>query len=229
MFRYIDDYNSNKLGIVNSIDAIDGRKYYHPNGNSYPSITTIMGWLAKDGIQKWRNTIGNKEADIIMNRASKRGTSVHDVAEKYLLNDPNYIDKNDFILNQSFTDIKNILDLHVNDIYCLEKALYSDFLGVAGKTDCVARYKNKKAIIDFKSSRKIKKKEYIKGYFMQATAYAIMFEELTGISIPNIIIIITVDHEGVQVFEERRDNYANELIKVVKNYKKYIQEKNINV
>ena len=64
---------------------------------------------------------------------------------------------------------------------------------------------------------------------MQATAYAIMFEELTGISIPNIIIIITVDHEGVQVFEERRDNYANELIKVVKNYKKYIQEKNINV
>ena len=80
-----------------------------------------------------------------------------------------------------------------------------------------------------KSLMTIKKKEYIKGYFMQATAYAIMFEELTGISIPNIIIIITVDHEGVQVFEERRDNYANELIKVVKNYKKYIQEKNINV
>ena len=220
LFTHITDYDTSKLDVVNSVTKETGRKYYHPNGNSYPSITTIMGWLAKDGIKKWREQVGETEYNTILSRASKRGTSVHDVCERYLLNEENYIDKSDFILNQSFTDIKNILDKHVDDILCLEKALYSDFLGVAGKTDCVAKYKNRKSIIDFKSSRKIKKKEYIKGYFMQATAYSIMFEELTGIGIPNIVIVITVDHEGVQVFEEKRDNYVSELIDTIKKYKK---------
>lgn len=183
-----------------------------------------MGWLSKDGINKWREKVGDETADVIMKRASKRGTSVHDVCERYLLNQENYIDKKDFILCQSFTDIKDILDARVDDILCLEKELYSDFLGVAGKTDCIGSYRNRRAVIDFKSSLKIKKKEYIKGYFMQATAYAIMFEELTGISVPNIVIVITVDHEGTQVFEEKRDNYADELIKTISEYKQSLEK-----
>ena len=219
IFNHYSDYNTTKLDVVESITNDSGRKYYHPNGNSYPSITTVMGWLASEGIAQWRKRVGDNEADIVMKRASKRGTNVHDVCEKYLLNEEKYIDENDHILMQSFTDIKQILDNNVDHIYCLEKALYSDFLGVGGKTDCTAKCKNKRAVVDFKTSRKLKKKQYIHGYFMQATAYCIMFEELTGISIPNIVIIITVDHEGVQVFEEKRDNFTDELINTIKKYK----------
>jgi len=219
IFRHISNFDSTKLDVVESKTTEIGRKYYHPDGKSYPSVTTVMSWLASEGIAKWREKVGDDEANKVMFRASKRGTNVHDVCEKYLLNEENYIDKNDHILMQSFMDIKQVLDANLDDIYCLEKALYSDFLGLAGKTDCIGKYKNKRSVVDFKTSRKLKKKHYIHGYLMQATAYSIMFEELTGISVPNIVIIITVDHEGVQVFEERRDNYVDELLDTIKKYR----------
>jgi genome maintenance exonuclease 1 len=219
IFRHISNFDSTKLDIVESKTTENGRKYHHPDGKSYPSVTTVMGWLASEGIAKWREKVGDDEANKVMFRASKRGTNVHDVCERYLLNEEHYIDTNDHILMQSFTDIKQVLDANLDDIYCLEKALYSDFLGLAGKTDCIGKYKNKRSVVDFKTSRKLKKKHYINGYLMQATAYSIMFEELTGISIPNIVIIITVDHEGVQVFEERRDNYVDELLSTIKKYR----------
>jgi genome maintenance exonuclease 1 len=219
IFRHVSNFDSTKLDVVESKTTESGRRYYHPDGKSYPSVTTVMSWLASEGIAKWREKVGDEEANKVMIRASKRGTNVHDVCEKYLLNEENYIDPNDHILMQSFTDIKQVLDANLDDIYCLEKALYSDYLGLAGKTDCIGKYKNKRSVVDFKTSRKLKKKHYIKGYLMQATAYSIMFEELTGISVPNIVIIITVDHEGVQVFEERRDNYVDELLDTIKKYR----------
>jgi len=101
---------------------------------------------------------------------------------------------------------------NINNIHCLESRLYSDYLRLAGTVDCVAEYNGKLAIIDFKSSGKLKKKEYINNYFMQCSAYAIMYEELYSIPISRLVVIIGVEEERPQVFEERRDNWVKDLL-----------------
>ncbi len=219
IFNYVDNFDKTKLDIVNSVTTDKGRVYKRQDGKQYPSITTVMSWLKKDVIQEWRNRVGEDEANKVTQTATTRGTRLHDIAEKYLCNDINYIDNKNYILKLQFDPIKKILDKNVDNIFCIEKSLYSDFLGVAGKSDCISHYKGKPAIIDFKTSRTEKRKEDIDTYFMQASAYAIMFEELTGISIPKIVIIMSVNGIDTVVFEEKRNKYCDKLIDSIREYK----------
>lgn len=227
-FRYVVDFDQSKLNTVTSMTTETGRIYKHLDivengvlveGNSYPSITTVMSWLKRDIIREWRIRVGEEEANKITKSATTRGTSLHDVCEQYLSNNPNYIDAHNYTLSLAFDTIKPILDNCVDNIFCLEKALYSNHLGVAGRVDCIAHYNNKPTIIDFKTSKKMKRKEHIDTYFMQATAYAIMFEELTNIPIPHIAIVMSVDGTEGIVFNEKRDNYVDQLIDSIKQYK----------
>jgi hypothetical protein len=48
---------------------------------------------------------------------------------------------------------------------------------------------------------------------MQTAAYAIMYEERTGIPVPNLVILIAVEDEEPQVFIEKRDNWTKELLR----------------
>lgn len=218
-FRYVQGFNVSLLDKVNSVTTDQGRYYVDDAGNRYPSITTIMSWTKKDIIKKWRQNVGEQEANKITKEATTRGTKIHDIAEKYLMNNSNYIKEDNYSAAIEFEPIKQILDRSVDDIYCLEKALYSNFLGVAGRTDCIAHFNGKPAVIDFKTSRKHKYKSDIDTYFMQAAAYSIMFEELTEIAIPNIVIIMAVQNLDVIVFEEKRNNYSDQLIKTINEYK----------
>jgi hypothetical protein len=218
-FRYVQSVDTSNFDIVESTTTETGRVYKHPEGKKYPSITTVMSWTKKDVIKKWRAAVGEEQANKITKAATTRGTSIHDMCEKYLKNDPNYYDPSNYTREMEFSTIKQILDRSVDDIFCLETALYSDHLGVAGKTDCIAHYNGQRAVIDFKTARKYKKKEYIDTYFMQAAAYAIMFEELTRIPIPNIVIMINVAGLETFVFEEKRDNYAQQLRETIREYK----------
>lgn len=218
-FRYVKIDNNTNLDIVESTTTEAGRVYKHPQGKKYPSITTVMSWSKKDVIRKWRAAVGEEQANKITKAATMRGTSIHDICEKYLRNDPNYCDVSNYTREMEFSTIKQVLDKSVDDIFCLETALYSDHLGVAGKTDCIAHYNGQRAVIDFKTARKYKKKEHIDTYFMQATAYAIMFEELTSIPIPNIVIIINVAGLETFVFEEKRNNYVEQLRETIRQYK----------
>jgi genome maintenance exonuclease 1 len=222
-FRYITDFDTSKLDIVKSITLETGRTYHHPNGKTYPSVTTVMSHVAKDGIDKWKERVGEQDARKVMVQASRKGTLLHDTCERYILNEEDYLGNNDVITNLSFKYIKKILDENVDDVYVIEKSLYSDYLGVAGKTDLIAKYNGKKSIIDYKTSRKEKKKEHITTYFMQATAYSIMFEELTGIPITDLTIIMTFNDGGGNVFQEKRDNYVEQLIEAIKNYNENIK------
>ena len=195
----------------------DGKRtYVTPSGKSYPSVTTVTGLLAKESIINWRNKIGHEEAKKITTRASRRGTSLHLLCEKYLNNEepsPSYIELEMW---------KSVVpELHnINNIRCLETGLYSDHLEVAGTVDCIGEYKGKLAVIDFKSSGKVKKKEWISNYFMQCAAYSVAFEELTGIPVPRLVVIMGVDENPVQVFEEKRDTWIDEFIKLRAEYKK---------
>ena len=197
-----------------------GRTYITPEGNKYPSITTVLGELSKESIKAWRARVGAEEANKISTQASTRGTAVHKLAEDYLNNDPDWakgaMPSNVFAFNQ----IKPILDNHVNNIWQQEIPLYSDNLKIAGRVDCIAELDGVLTIIDFKTARKTKKKEWIKNYFMQGTFYAAAFLERTGIAIKQTAIIIAVDGDDPQIFVENVSEYLAPLKEARINYKK---------
>ena len=194
-----------------------GRNYLTPDGHQYPSVTTVLSILNEDVIKAWRQRVGEEEANRISGKAANRGTRVHSIVEKYLNNE----DTTEFLphIRQSLENLKPVLN-GVGTIFGLEVPLYSHHLGLAGRCDCIAQYNGVPSIIDFKTSRYIKKKEKISNYFAQGAAYSIMFEERTGIVAPNIVIIMDVDHEKPLVFIEHRDNWTKLLTETIEEYKK---------
>jgi hypothetical protein len=196
------------------------RHYKTPEGKDYPSITTVLSILSEDHIREWRNRVGEEEANRISGKAAVRGTAVHEIIEKYINNDPNFKEGYTPYILSSFLDVKKILDDRIGVVYSQEAALYSDYLGVAGRVDCVAEFDGKLSIIDFKTSKKTKKREWITNYFMQESAYAIMWEERTSLPITQLVTIIAVDSEEPQVFIEHRDDWAPKLLETINEYKR---------
>ena len=194
-----------------------GRDYLTPDGSLYPSVTTVLSILNEDIIKAWRQRVGEEEANRISGKASNRGTRVHSIVEKYLNNE----DTVKFLphIRQSLENLKPVLN-DIETIYGLEVPLYSHYLGLAGRCDCIGKYNGVPSIIDFKTSRYIKKKEKISNYFAQGAAYSIMWEERTGLVAPNIVIIMDVDHEKPLVFVEHRDNWTKLLTETIEEYKK---------
>lgn len=185
----------------------DGRRFYQtPEGNLYPSVTTITGLHNKKEILEWRKRVGDAEANRISTQASSRGTRVHKICEDYLNNDLN-LSKYMPDSVAMFKSIQPIIDKYVGDIHAIEAPLYSDHLKVAGRVDCIADFDGKISIIDFKTSSRQKSEEKIANYFMQCAAYAVMFEERTGIPISRLAIVIAVADDHPQVFVKKRDDY----------------------
>lgn len=207
-----------ELQEMNAVTTDTGRKYMTPEGVNLPSITTVLSILSRDSIAKWRKRVGEEVANQISTRASGRGTRVHEIIEKYIDNDPNFKDGYTPDIIQSFLAVQNILDDRIGNVYAQEAPLYSNHLGVAGRVDCVADFDGKRSIIDFKTSMKTKKLDWIKNYFMQESAYAIMWEERTGQPITQLVTIISVDNADPQVFVEHRDNWVRPLRDTIKQY-----------
>jgi len=204
---------------LDAVTSETGRLYETPDGVKYPSITTVLSILSEDGIRKWKERVGEEEAAKISYRASTRGTAVHEIIEKYIDNIENFKDGYTPNIIASFLAVKPILDTRIRRVFAQEAPLYSKHLGVAGRVDCVAEFDGVLSIIDFKTSRKLKKKEYITNYFMQESAYAIMWEERTGMPITQLVTIIAVDDEEPQVFVEHRDNWDKRLVETINLYK----------
>ena len=196
-----------------------GRVYTDPNNNTYPSITTVLSILSEDAIKAWRARVGEEEANRISKTASNRGTAVHDLLERYVNNESDFDKEVEPHIMQSFYDVKPVLDKCLTKVYAQEAGLYSERLGVAGRVDCVGEWNGIDSIIDYKTSKKLKKKEWIDSYFMQSTAYAIMWEERTGIPINQIVVVIAVDNEEPQIFIEKRENWTEKLIQTIAVYK----------
>lgn len=207
-----------ELTEMESVTTDSGRKYKTPEGVNYPSITTVLSILSRESIAKWRKRVGEAEANKISTRASGRGTRVHEIIEKYINNQEDYRNGYTPDIIQSFIDIRHILDNRIGTVYAMEAPLYSDHLGVAGRVDCVAEFDGKLSIIDFKTSMKPKRIEWIKNYFMQESAYAIMWEERTGMPIVQLVTIISVDNSEPQVFIEHRDNWVRPLRETIAQY-----------
>ena len=199
-----------------------GRKYFTPDGKAYPSITTVLSILSAKSIAAWRKRVGEEQANAISRQASGRGEDVHAIIEKYLDNDPNYTKGYLPHIVNSFKDLQPIFDSRIGKIYAQEAPLYSDHLGCAGRVDCVAEFDGQISIIDFKTSRRHKTKDKIHNYFMQESAYAIMWEERTGMPITQLVTIMTIDHYEPQVFVEHRDNWTDQLKDVIRQYTAHV-------
>ena len=181
------------------------RFYVTPEGNKYPSITTVLSGRAKEGINAWRERVGEAAANRIMRAASSRGTAVHELAENYLNNEEL---KNQEVLPLfMFTQLKSELD-NINNIVMQEGGLYSDKWGIAGRVDCIADYDGKLTVIDFKTSTKVKKEEWIENYFIQCTAYCEMYEERYGQAIDQIAILIVCEDGTTQTFVKDKKDYV---------------------
>jgi hypothetical protein len=192
-----------------------GRVYTTPEGNRYPSVTTVIGagsdhsWL-----DAWKARVGEDEVKKISAQAARRGTAVHELAESYLKNDPRYTKGHMPANIATFNQIRPYLDKHVDKIYGLEVPLYSDQLRVAGRVDCIADWDQETAIIDFKTSKRKKKREDIDGYFIQASAYSMMTFERTGILPKKIVILMMVDDGEPLVFIEKSRDWIEKFIEI---------------
>lgn len=193
------------------------RLYSTPDGKKYPSVTTITSTLNIEAIEAWRKAVGTSEAETTSKRASMRGTAIHSLCEDYLKTGEVKIDN---IFDKAmFKTIQPVLEYSIDNIHALETPLYSHFLKVAGTVDCIAEYQQKLSTIDFKTSSRLKYRDEVEHYFMQTSAYCVCFEELTGIPINRMVLIIAVDQDNPQIFIGRRDDYIHGFIKLRKEYK----------
>ena len=197
---------------------VDGKRYYMtPEGERYRSVTTILSKLNATDIQRWRDRVGNEEANRISNKASTRGTKLHTMMEEYVGNEE------DFALNKMptttslFLDIQPFVDNNLDLVYGIEYPLYSDRLRAAGTSDLICRYNGKATILDYKTANKPKREEWIQNYFVQSTAYAIMVKERYDMEIEQIVIMIAVDNDQPQVFVRDPNEFVKKTIDIFDN------------
>lgn len=201
-----------KLPELVSVTKEDGGRFYTtPEGKVYPSVTTVLS-ATKDQtyLLEWKKRIGADKANQESKRAASRGTALHSLCERFILNEKIDLRREMPVPAQLFSQIRPVLMENIGTIFALENSLYSDYLGVAGRVDLVAEYDNKLSIIDFKTSNKAKNKDWIEDYFIQAAMYSIMFEEMTKIPVPRLVIIMGVE-ESIKssIFVEKRDTWTS--------------------
>ena len=199
-------------------ESPDGRRSVTLDGAAYPSVTTVLSILSEESIAKWRAKVGEEEANKVSLRATTRGTAVHAIIEKYMNNEPDYAEGYLPHVVQSLNNIKPLLDKHVTKVYAQEVPLYSDYLQLAGTCDAVVEWDGIPTIVDWKTSRRPKKKANIGNYFMQLAAYAVMWEERTGMPIQNTRIVMDVDDFHPVMYKETRDAWIDKMIETRDEY-----------
>ena len=213
--------------------TVDRKRFYlTPEGKMYPSITTVLQRRKMQGLMEWRKRVGDDVANYIARTAAQRGTKVHHMCEDYLNNVQNEWPekwaehKKNFLPFVLFGQLRPYLDKNVNNIFAQECGLYSDKYRVAGRVDCIAEYNNVPSIIDFKTSTKERNDDWNESYYIQASAYAEMFEERTGTPIQQIVILVVTEDGVVQEFVKTKDEYLPKLIETIDDFTQAWEKEN---
>ena len=218
MKNFIHLANRPELSFGMTTENVNGKRIYvTPDGDKYPSITTILGEFSKTSIQEWRKRVGETEANKISGKASRRGTSLHSVCESYIKNEDGYLDGQTPNIVELFKNIEPFLE-RIDNVHGVELGLYSKHFGVAGRTDLIAEFDGVLSVIDYKTSNRIKKKEWCESYFAQGAFYGVAYEELTKIPVSQVVIVIAVDNEQPQLFVEKRDDWIDKIWEAKKLY-----------
>lgn len=210
MFNHV---NVGELPTVTT-ETIDRKRFYvTPEGNKYPSITTVLGVRKNKELFEWRQKVGEEVAGYIARTAAQKGTKVHHMCEDFLNNDfDEEKHKKNFFPYCLFTQLKSVLK-NIDNIHFQEAGLYSDKYGIAGRVDCIAEYNGKLSIIDFKTSTKPRNDDWNYNYYVQASAYAEMYEERMGTPIEQIVILVVTDDGTVQEFVKEKDQMYLDTLK----------------
>ena len=197
---------------MNAVTKTNGLRLYEVgDGKWYPSVTTVTSHRTKDKIMNWRKRVGEAEANKISGRASSRGNKFHSMVECYLKNETVKFDDKNPLASFLFRTAKETLN-NIDNIHLLESPLFSDHLRVAGRVDCIAEYEGELAVIDFKTSTKPKKENWIENYFVQETAYAVMYYERCGVKVDKIVTLIATEEGSMQVIQKTDLDYYYQLL-----------------
>jgi len=208
--------------------TVNGKRHYvKEDGEAvpYPSVTTILSSCKKTkrALHEWRRRVGAETANKISQQATQRGTSVHTLIEDYIQGKestgvimPNARDM--------FGRLRDVADEHIDNVRMIEGLMYSEYLRAAGTVDMVAEFDGKISVIDWKTSARRKTRSKIYNYFKQEAAYAVMFEEMTGIPVTQLVTIITTQEGESQVFIEHRDEWVGEFLKLRDQYELELQD-----
>ena len=200
----------------------NGMRFYEtPEGLKYPSITTVIDKQREksDSLQKWRDRIGEDAANLITRKAAQRGTAFHHICEDYINNQniEEHKGKN-FLSWCMFGEMKSHIDDAVGKVLMQEQPMYSNEYKVAGRCDLIGEYNGDLAVIDFKTTTKEKREEWITDYFVQATAYAKMFEEHTKLPVNKVVIMMVSENATVQLWEKDAVDYEERLEEIVESF-----------
>lgn len=192
--------------------------YRAPDGHVFKSVTTMVNSTSSssEGIRRWRATVGASVADYISEESRNNGKATHSIIEKYLNNDP--IPELALLIRGHFSQIKPLLD-KIDDIYATEIPLHSYSMKLAGTADCIGKYDGVECLIDFKTSRKKKKEEWIENYFLQASAYTRMWNKLTEKNIKQLAILISCEDGKIQEFIRKPSDYYSLLDERLQKFK----------
>lgn len=202
---------------------IDGHRFYEIDGKNYPSITTVLNIRKKEGLQEWRNNVGEEVANYEMRRAANRGKATHTLVEQYLKGETP--SERGVLPLGLFKLLKPYVD-QINNVHCLETIMYSHKLTIAGQVDCIAEYNGKLSVIDFKTANKERQEGWIDNYFLQTTAYAVMYEEIFGTPIEQIVVLIAGEDGSVACYKKDKKEFMKPLGDAIQNFYKYYEELN---
>jgi len=204
------------------VHNIKGLRFYEtPTGEKYPSITTVLGKQPgkQKGLQEWRERVGVAQAQIISGKAARRGSVFHNIVENYLQdNDISDFKQQNFMAWCMFGEMKSHLDEKINEVVLQEQTMFSPKFKVAGRCDLIGVYKDKLSVVDFKTTTRTKKEEWIDDYFIQCAAYASMFEEHTGEPVEDVVIMMVAEDGEVQLFEKKTADYLSKLEEIMDNF-----------
>jgi genome maintenance exonuclease 1 len=198
-------------------------RFYSIEGHNYPSVTTVLGYKKGKELQKWRDSIGEDVAKWEMGRAARRGKSTHNLVEEYIKGETP--SERSVLPLGLFKLLKPYVD-QISNVHLLETIMYSKQLTLAGQVDCVAEYNGKLSVIDFKTANKFREEAWVQNYFQQCTAYAIMYEELFGKPIEQIVVLIASEDGTSQAFIKEKKNFVADLKENIQGFYKYYQEQN---
>ena len=204
------------------VHNIKGLRFYEtPTGEKYPSITTVLGKQPgkQKGLQEWRERVGVAQAQIISGKAARRGSVFHNIVENYLQDeDISDFKQQNFMAWCMFGEMKSHLDEKINEVVLQEQTMFSPKFKVAGRCDLIGVYKDKLSVVDFKTTTRTKKEEWIDDYFIQCAAYASMFEEHTGEPVEDVVIMMVAEDGEVQLFEKKTADYLSKLEEIMDNF-----------
>ena len=194
---------------------INGHRFYDIDGKNYPSVTSVLSLRKTEGLTKWRESIGEKVANFEMRRCANRGKSLHTLVEQYINNETPSI--RDVLPLGLFKLMKPYLD-QINNIRLVEEIMYSPNLTIAGQVDCVAEYNGKLSVIDFKTANKERIEEWVDNYFLQCTAYSMMYAETYNESIEQIVVLMAAEDGSMKAFVKEPKDYEDELQKAIETF-----------